>query len=57
MTQNAQEIKKKIRYVFYLFFDKFDFANIKISCISKDYQDNEKMITHRIGENICKSYI
>ena len=52
-----KKLKKIIRYVFYLFFDKFDFANIKISCISKDYQDNEKMITHRIGENICKSYI
>lgn len=48
MTQKAQVKKKKI--------DKLDFMKIKVLRIRRHYKQSEKP-THRMEENICKSYI
>ena len=49
MTPKAQVTKEKL--------DKLDFMKIKQFCTSKDTINRAKKATHKMGENICKSYI
>ncbi len=49
MTPKAEETKEKI--------DKLNFMKIKKLCASQDNINRVKKATHRMGENIWKSYI
>jgi len=48
MIPKAQTTKEKI--------DKMDFMKTKMFCLCKDYQLSKK-VTHRMEENICKSFM
>ena len=48
MTSKAQATKEKV--------NKLDITKIENFCAAKGHHQESEKTTHRMGENICKSY-